>query len=215
MARRRRRTHARSRRRRAALAVLGLIAAALLIWLDQGLIAPRWSDSPGSRREVFAADFSRYHARQFLVDRVVDGDTIHLAAPDGRALTTKVRLVGIDAPEMGNGESGPMYFAREATVFARQQTLGKPVTVYLDERAGSRDRYGRLLAYIELSDGRFLNEALLQQGYAYADPRFRHGYYQKYRQLEAGARARKEGLWAQVTPDQMPQWLQRRQSAAD
>ena len=43
----------------------------------------------------------------------------------------------------------------------------------------------RLLAYIELPDGRFLNEELLSEGFAYADLRFRHSYYQKYQQLEA------------------------------
>ena len=103
-----------------------------------------------------------------------------------------------------------MYFAAEATAFARQMALGKEVRVYLDERAGSRDRYQRLLAYLELPDGKFLNEELLAEGYAHADRRFRHSYYQKYLQLEAGARSLGKGLWQNVTPEQMPPWLQKR-----
>jgi len=83
------------------------------------------------------------------------------------------------------------------------------VTVYLDDRSASRDRYGRLLAYIELADGSFLNEDLLLEGYAYADLRFRHSYYQKYQQLEASARALRTGLWADVKAGQLPPWLQR------
>ena len=91
-----------------------------------------------------------------------------------------------------------------------RSALDKEVGVYLDEGAGSRDRYGRLLAYIELPEGRFLNEELLSAGCVYADQRFRHSYYQKYLQLEAAARSGRRGLWKNVTPEQMPPWLQKR-----
>jgi len=138
------------------------------------------------------------------VVRVVDGDTLHLDVPDEGGRITKVRLLGIDAPEMGEDREKPMYFAEEATGFARDLALGKLVTVYLDPLAGTRDKYDRLLAYMELPDGRFLNEELLLGGCAYADLRFRHSYYYKYKQLEAGARAAKAGLWAAVSPGQMP-----------
>jgi micrococcal nuclease len=159
-------------------------------------------------------DLGRYHGRKFLVVKVVDGDTLHVAAPDLGRDTTKVRLLGIDAPEMGTSKSERMYFAEEATAFARRLAVSQEVGLYLDERAGSRDRYERLLAYVELPDGRFLNEALLSGGYAYADRRFRHSYYQKYLQLEAGARSLGQGLWKGVTPEQMPPWLQRMQADA-
>jgi micrococcal nuclease len=201
-----------SRRARAVLVGLSLIGAALGIWLDRNVATPRRSGAAASSHQSFAADLARYHGQKFLVARVVDGDTLHLAAPDQGGSTTKVRLLGIDAPEMGFSGGERMYFAEEATEFARRATLNKTVRVYLDERAGSRDRYERLLAYIELPDGRFLNEELLSEGYAYADRRFRHSYYQKYRQLEASARSTGQGLWKNVTPEQMPPWLQKMQS---
>lgn len=152
---------------------------------------------------------TRYHGQSFPVVRVVDGDTLHLGVADSGRPTTRVRLLGIDAPEMGGADREPMYFAQEATAFAERLGLDRQVTVYLDQQAGSRDRYGRLLAYIQLPDDGFLNEQLLSEGFAYADLRFRHSYYQKYRQLESGARALKKGLWAHVQPDQMPAWRQR------
>jgi micrococcal nuclease len=164
-------------------------------------------------RQAFAADFARYRGGQFRVVRVIDGDTLHLAVADAADPITKVRLLGIDAPELGGAGRAPMYFGREAAEFARRQALGRQVTVYLDEKAGSRDRYDRLLAYLELPGGKFLNEELLLEGCAYADTRFRHGYSQKYRQLEASARAVHAGLWAHVRPEQMPPWRQRRQPA--
>ncbi len=178
-------------------------------------MAPRWSDVFSERQQNRAADLARYHGGTFRIVRIVDGDTLHLDVVDSMKPVTKVRLIGIDAPEMGGGGDGPMYFAHEATTFARRVALDQQVTVYLDQQAGSRDRYGRLLAYILLPDGRFLNEELLVEGFAYADTRFRHGYYQKYQQLEASARALKEGLWARVRPDQMPAWRQRKLAESD
>jgi endonuclease YncB( thermonuclease family) len=186
-----------------------LTLAALLIGLDRSVTGPRWSRFRSPRHQTISADLARYDLKTFPVVRVVDGDTLHLDVPDGGGRVTKVRLLGIDAPEMGDAQRKPMYFAEEATRFARDLALGKTVTVYLDQQAGSRDKYDRLLAYIALPDGRFLNEELLLGGYAYADLRFRHSYYYKYRQLEASARALKAGLWAGVFPEQMPAWRQR------
>ncbi len=210
MARRRKSNRAISRRTRAVLIGLSLIGTALLVWLDRDDTSPRRSGPSASRQQTYATDADRYQGRKFRVTRVVDGDTLHLAVPDQGRDTTKVRLLGIDAPEMGSGRNDRMYFAEEATAFASRSALDKEVGVYLDERAGSRDRYDRLLAYIELPDGKFLNEELLSEGYVYADQRFRHSYYQKYLQLEAAARSGKRGLWKSVKPEQMPPWLQKR-----
>jgi micrococcal nuclease len=188
-----------------------MIGTAFLVWLDREVVSPPWSAPSSTRQQTLATDSARYHGQSFRVVRVVDGDTLHIAAGSGQE-ATKVRLLGIDAPEMGTSKSERMYFAEEATALARRLALQRQVRVYLDERAGSRDRYQRLLAYIELPDGRFLNEELLVQGCVYADRRFRHGYYQKYLQLEAGAHAAGHGLWKNVTPEQMPSWRQKMQS---
>jgi micrococcal nuclease len=212
VARRRKSRRALSRRKRAVLIGITLIGTALLVWLDRDFVAPRWSDLLTQWEQTLATDLARYHGGSFPVVRVVDGDTLHLGVADSEDDATKVRLVGVDAPEMGWGGRERMYYAEEATAFARRLAMGQRVTVYLDQQAGSRDRYGRLLAYIQLPDGRFLNEELLSQGFAYADLRFKHGYYQKYQQLEASARALKEGLWARVKPEQMPAWRQQRSS---
>lgn len=210
MARRRKSNRALSRRQRAILAGIGLIVTALLVWLDRNVLSPPGSEPSASRQQTLATDMARYHGQRFEVVRVVDGDTLHLGAPDLGGDSTKVRLLGIDAPEMGTTRSARMYFAAEATAFAKRLALHKEVRVYLDERAGSRDRYQRLLTYIELPDGKFLNEELLSEGYAYANRRFRHSYNQKYLQLEAGARSLGKGLWKNVKPEQMPPWLQKR-----
>ncbi len=102
-----------------------------------------------------------------------------------------------------------MYFGPEASDFAKKLALGKQVAVYLEEHR-TRGYYGRLLAYVQLPDGRFLNEVLLTEGFAYADLRFDHSYYHGYQKLEASARIQKKGLWEKVTRTQLPQWLQER-----
>ena len=92
------------------------------------------------------------------VTKVTDGDTIRLGA------IGPVRLIGIDTPEVhGDAEC----FGREASEFAeRLLPLGTRVRyrVGVDER----DRYGRLLAYVWLPDGRMLNRLLVEEGYAQA-----------------------------------------------
>jgi len=215
LARRRNHRRAWSRRKRAVLVGITLIGTALIVGLDRGLVAPKWARLLTPRERTIATDAAQYDGRSFSAVRAVDGDTLHLDVPDSTDKTTKVRLIGIDAPEMGWGNTERMYYAEEAATIVKQWTLGREVTVYLDPQSGSRDRYGRLLAYIQLPDGRFLNEELLSEGFAYADLRFKHGYFQKYRQLEASARALKKGLWAHVKPEQMPAWRQRKRTAPD
>jgi micrococcal nuclease len=140
--------------------------------------------------------------------KIVDGDTLDIDVPDVNHNHTRIRLWGIDSPETKSQNSGVMYFGPEATDFAEKSTLGKQVTIFLEEH-DTRGKYGRLLAYVQLPDGRFLNEVLLSEGFAYADLRFRHGLYQKYKQLESSARRQQKGLWERITREQLPEWLQR------
>ena len=199
-----------SRRRRAGIMALCLLAALVLIALDRGLLSNLEPAEPKSREQQSANDLAKYHRRTFTVVNIVDGDTIDIDVPDGQYKHTRIRLWGIDTPETKNPQVGQMYFGPEAAEFAGQVTLGKEVRVYLDEGNRTRGKYGRLLAYVELPDGEFLNELLLEKGYAYADSRFRHSFYTKYKQLEAVGKAQQKGLWLNVTREQLPEWLRNR-----
>jgi len=200
-----------SRRLRTVLTAAGLVGMVLLVWLDRNSLSSALTEGVASHQQAATRDLARYHGRTFTVTRVVDGDTLYIDTPDGGRPTTKVRLLGIDAPEMGNDEKGAMYYAGEAAQFVRQTAIGTSVTVYLDEAGRTRGSYGRLLAYVELPDGGLLNDALLAEGLAYADLRFRHSRYQKCKQLEATSRSLRSGLWAGVAREQLPPWLQRMQ----
>ena len=199
-----------STRSRTAIIVSALLLGALFVWLDHSPAKYKWQQ-PKTSRNVKACDLQKYHEKTFTIIKVVDGDTIDIDIPDGKYEHTRIRLWGIDTPETKNPKLGVMYFGPQAADFTRKLTLGKPVQVYLEEHR-TRGKYDRLLAYVKLPDGRFLNEVLLTEGFAYADLRFRHSFYNKYRQLEASARSQKKGLWEEVTRPQLPEWLQRKRA---
>jgi len=200
--------YAMSRRRKTGIIMLCLMVLMLFVWLDHSPIRHSWQPVLEAEEQTKAYDYEKYHAKTFAVINVIDGDTIDIDIPDGRYERTRIRLLGIDAPETKGEQVDVMYFGPEAAEFTHTLALGESVTVYLDTPNPTRGKYGRLLAYVKLPDGRFLNEALLTEGYVYADSRFSHSFYNKYKQLQAGARSGKKGLWQNVTPDQLPKWLQ-------
>jgi len=70
------------------------------------------------------------------VARVIDGDTIVLASGE------VVRLIGVDAPEVGSPG------ANQATQFVRDRVHGQ--TVWLEADGRDRDVHGRLRRYVWL-----------------------------------------------------------------
>ena len=106
---------------------LALLASLIVVWALAQSATPCW-----------AVDFTP------RVIGVTDGDTVtvrHEGRPE------RIRLVGIDAPE--HGQPFGVLAKQAASVLA----FGQDVTV----RAVGRDRYGRTLAEVVLSDGRLLN----------------------------------------------------------
>ena len=185
-----------------------MASALFLVWLDHNSPQRPNPHQDQSTAQARARDIEKYHGKTFVVSNVVDGDTIDIDVPDGEYEHTRIRLWGVDTPESKSPKVGVMYFGPEAAEYTRKLLLGRDVRIFLDADNRTRCYYGRVLAYVQLPDKRFLNELLLAEGYAYADVRFRHSYYNKYKQLESAARGQRRGLWADVTRDQLPKWLQ-------
>jgi micrococcal nuclease len=91
-----------------------------------------------------------------VVERVVDGDTLRLQG------LGRVRLIGIDTPEVHDRVEPCGQVA--AAFVTRLLAPGTRVRYRIGVEP--RDRYGRLLAYVQLSDGRSLNRLLIERGYA-------------------------------------------------
>lgn len=157
-----------------------------------------------------AADRKRYDDRIFKVVQVIDGDTLDIDVADGSKSSTRIRLWGVDTPEVGGAGQQAMYYGAQASAFAREKLAGQTVRILLEPQQETRGRYGRLLAYVYLPDGAMFNEMLLVGGYAYADPRFKHVYRERFTQLEKQARRQEAGLWQHARFEDYPVWLQRR-----
>lgn len=130
-------------------------------------------------------------ADRVTVNRVIDGDTIEVRIGTSRKET--VRLIGIDAPEVeGYGDDSQCY-AGEAFVFLRN-LLGRNRVELVPQPGDNRDKYGRLLRYVEFR-GRDVSLQLLTEGYAKFYPWFEHPRSQEYAQGEIEAQKESRGLW--------------------
>ncbi|MEQ6169134.1 thermonuclease family protein [Ekhidna sp. MALMAid0563] len=117
---------------------------------------------------------------------VYDGDTFTLVTDDQEEL--KIRLVGIDAPEVKQ-EHGV-----EARDYARSLLNGKELTVYLEPG----ETYGRKLGVVITNDGKHFNYEMVAAGYAWF-----YDYYSDDKYLEAAYKRAKElkhGLWSLPNP---------------
>lgn len=121
---------------------------------------------------------------------VVDGDTLQLA--DGR----KIRLIGINAPELGR-DGRPDQPLAQAAKKALQTFLGNG-SARLRFGSDRHDHYGRTLAYVDNAAGASAGEYLLRQGLAVLiaiPPNLSH--VSDYRHAEAEARNANRGIWAE------------------
>ena len=139
-----------------------------------------------------------------LVRWVDDGDTVVLA--DGR----RVRYCGINAPEVAHKERPAQRFGSEARDVNRRLVFKKPVRLEFDLE--KHDQYGRVLAYLFLKDGTFVNAELVKSGCAhYVFLRPNKKYDSLLLRLQRKAMAKKVGMW-EGFPDQRGPFLGNRHS---
>ncbi len=127
------------------------------------------------------------------VKTIVDGDTLHLRTHSDTG--SKIRLIGINTPELGHrGEASEPYGLQAWQAVRQILADHKKVGLYYDRER--TDRYKRTLAYIVLADGQSIEQQLLRQGLAISivvPPN--DSNLSCYRALEAQARRAKKGLW--------------------
>lgn len=124
---------------------------------------------------------------------VHDGDTVtvHIGARRER-----VRLIGIDTPELDDERPWWTDLAYRARNYARMRVKGRQVTLRGDPLCSDRDDYGRLLRYLILKDGTNFNEEMVRKGYARAYTRFRFSLAEEFVSAEGEARRESVGRWA-------------------
>jgi endonuclease YncB( thermonuclease family) len=125
------------------------------------------------------------------VEMINDGDTVTLLDTAGQRV--RVRLVGIDAPELDQ----PM--GRESRAALAAKLAGGIVRVEGD----ARDQHGRLLGTLRLAD-RDLNREMVAEGWAWAFTGFAEN--DDLIAAESAARRGRRGLWADPQPQPPRQW---------
>ncbi len=128
--------------------------------------------------------------QQARVKSVHDGDTLTLKNGD------KIRLIGINAPEVARKSRPAEAFGNAARDYLRQR-LPRGAAIELQFGAEKKDRYGRTLAHVFLPGGENIQAALLQQGLAstLAIPP-NTALASCYRRIEQQARCDGAGLWS-------------------
>ena len=127
-----------------------------------------------------------------LVRSVVDGDTIDVAS------VGRVRLLGIDAPELGRGYDSSAPFAREAR--DRLTALVLHRWIRLEQEGQALDAYGRRLAYVLTEDGQFVNATLVREGLARVTARVPLSRLRELQHAETEAQAFRRGMWGSAPP---------------
>jgi len=122
-----------------------------------------------------------------VVRAVFDGDTIDVSTYG------RVRLIGIDAPEIGRGYDTPAPFGREAR--DRLAALVLHRWVRLEQEGQRRDAYNRHLAYVMREDGVFVNAAMVREGLARVTARVPLARLDELKRAEAEAQSFRRGMW--------------------
>lgn len=127
------------------------------------------------------------------VTTVYDGDTVRVRLA-GRA-DERVRLIGVDSPELDDSRENVRFMAFLAKRFAFQRLYQAEVELLPGPEA--RDSYGRLLAFVRTADGSLFNVTLVREGYATAFLKFPFDakLRKELKAAETEARQAGRGLW--------------------
>lgn len=172
----------------------------LLILLVTGAIAVLVSHLKGEQKHSAKINPS---SQALLHKKLVECDDIHISDGDSIVATCdgeriRIRLQGIDAPEMGQVPYG------QRSKDALANYLGKRVTLQI----AGQDYYKRTLAVVYYND-RDINELMIRQGYAVAYKG--RDTPDKYWQAQRQAKREKLGIWAQSGDQQDPKTWRRYQ----
>lgn len=138
----------------------------------------------------------RQHATSTaFVTHIADGDTVDIRLPNGDKEI--VRLLAVNTLEMTSTNTREVCFAKLAKDFTTTELLNKQVAYTSDPTQPKRDKYGRLLLYLQVAgESQTFNEKLMHTGLAKtykASPPAQE--WQKYETIRAEKERRQEGIW--------------------
>ncbi len=134
---------------------------------------------------IFVLSCTSHEELEGHVVKVIDGDTFDMMVG-----TTKirVRLFGIDSPERGQP------YNRKAKEFLDGLIADKDVQVIVH----NKDRYGRTVGEVYVTDNTFVNGELVKAGFAWHFTRYSDD--PELARLQEEAKRTKAGLWQEENP---------------
>ena len=129
---------------------------------------------------------------------VIDGDTIKI---NYKGKKKSVRILGMNTPEKKNPFRPQECFGEEASKKAKEILKNKKVRIEFDGSQSKYDKFGRILAYIILDDGRDFEYEMIKNGYAYEYTYHGRKYknQKKYKEAQKYAEKNHLGLWSKNT----------------
>lgn len=143
---------------------------------------------------IFTTACAKKDVEYYKVTEINDGDTVTIITGGFLGFfvkTERVRLIGIDAPELAQEPWG-----RRAKNHLKKLIKESDWQVKIELDVQHRDRYGRILAYLWDKQGRMLNYMMVRDGYAVVytvPPNVK--YAEWLLQAQRLAREEKKGIW--------------------
>lgn len=169
-----------------------------LLALDEYILdTVEWSKTKEDQLITHALDVST--TIRGIATKVIDGDTIDIAFTDSALIgipfqkTERVRFTGVNTPEISSKFPEEKHMADKAKEFISVLTEDQILDLQFDTI--SRDVYGRLLAYVSLSDGRLLQKELIMNGYAIAEDAFPHMRKDEFLSWQTTAKDDGQNIW--------------------
>jgi len=175
--------------------ILAIVAIVAACWYAISIIDVDATLAPSAPAPAAPADSSAVEgipsgATKATVNYVHDGDTLFLDTPSDSNL--KVRLLGVDTPEVGDNLE---CYGNEARDYLRS-VLREGSTVYVVADVSPLDQYGRSLLFVYTADGVLTNYELVAGGYAESvfigDNRV---FEREFEAAEDEAQAAGAGMW--------------------
>ncbi|MES3031373.1 MAG: thermonuclease family protein [Patescibacteria group bacterium] len=134
----------------------------------------------------------------YRVHNVLDGDTFEVEV---KGVVEKVRMIGVDTPETVDPRKPPQCFGSEASNETKKLLTDHFVYLEIDPTQYFYDKFGRILAYVKLDEGLFVNRHLLEKGFA-REYTYGKAYAlsKEFKKIQKESQIKKNGLWA-VCPE--------------
>lgn len=178
-----------------------LVLALITLGLGAGWQA---SKNPGPVRSI-ETTVAQNQPGLYQVTRIDDGDTI-VVNQGGTSET--VRLIGIDTPEVKDPRKPVQCYGPQASDETKHLLSGQRVRLEPDPIGDNRDKYHRLLRYVYLPDGTFINQLLISRGFAFVYTIFPFQKLDDFKAAQTQARQSQLGLWSACRVDESSDILQ-------